>query len=74
MTGKLPFDDIYKESLVVLSVTKGNLPTVANNEDIAQLRALCALMTRCWSMDPYKRPTAEECEKNNVWLVTLFEL
>lgn len=71
MTGKLPFDDIYKEALVVLSVTKGNLPSVANNEDIGQL---CAIMARCWSMDPEKRPTAGECERSIFWLVRLFQL
>lgn len=64
MTGKLPFDDIYKESQIVLSVTKGDLPTVANNKEISQVRALCAMMTRCWAQDPDTRPVARDFEKS----------
>lgn len=73
MTGKLPFDDIFKESVIVLNVTRGNLPPIASNEDLSQVRALCAMMTRCWSMDPDKRPTAGECQKTISWMVRLFE-
>lgn len=74
MTGKLPFDDVYKDSLIVIRLSKGDLPPVASDEDISQLRALCALMTRCWSMDPVKRPTAGECKMSIAWMVRLLEL
>ncbi|KAG8907279.1 hypothetical protein FRC01_007742, partial [Tulasnella sp. 417] len=68
MTGKLPFDDIYQESLIVLSVVKGELPPVTSNGQISQLRALCAIMTRCWSMNPVNRPTSRECSRTIGWM------
>ncbi|KIO30606.1 hypothetical protein M407DRAFT_20328, partial [Tulasnella calospora MUT 4182] len=62
MTGKLPFDDLNRESHIVLRVTKGNLPPVASHKEISQVRALCVMMTRCWEMEPASRPAAEEFE------------
>ncbi|KAG8932437.1 hypothetical protein FRC01_013910 [Tulasnella sp. 417] len=73
MTGKLPFDDICQESLIVLSVVTGELPPVTSNGQISQLRALCAIMTRCWSMNPVDRPTSGECSMTIGWMVRLIE-
>lgn len=60
MTGTLPFEDIKREAAVIHEVVKGNLPAVATSEQISQVRVLCAMMTRCWAMDPNDRPTVED--------------
>ncbi|KAG8948360.1 hypothetical protein FRC04_009856 [Tulasnella sp. 424] len=62
MTGNIPFDDLRGEVAIILRVTRGDLPIVASNEHISQVRALCRMMTQCWEMDPTERPVAKECE------------
>ncbi|KIO28325.1 hypothetical protein M407DRAFT_46978, partial [Tulasnella calospora MUT 4182] len=61
MTGNIPFDDLPGDLAVILRVTQGDLPIVASNEHISQVRALCGMMTRSWAMDLVERPAAREC-------------
>lgn len=67
MTGTIPFDDLRKDTAIFLRVTQGALPKVENDAEISQVRALCAMMNRCWALSPQGRPTARECEKNMSW-------
>ncbi|KIO28318.1 hypothetical protein M407DRAFT_71975, partial [Tulasnella calospora MUT 4182] len=73
MTGNIPFDDLRGDVAVILRVTQGNLPIVASNEHISQVRALCGVMTRCWAMDPAERPAARECMRSMSWMVRSFK-
>ncbi|KAG8996174.1 hypothetical protein FRB90_012808 [Tulasnella sp. 427] len=61
MTGSIPFADLNKHSSIVISVTQGKLPELANNEHTRQIQALCEMMSRCWEMDRANRPIANNC-------------
>ncbi|KAG8948368.1 hypothetical protein FRC04_009864 [Tulasnella sp. 424] len=64
MTGSLPFNDLRKDTEIILSVARGDLPLVTSNEHISQVRILCVMMTRCWRMDANTRPTARDCKSS----------
>ncbi|KAG8948361.1 hypothetical protein FRC04_009857 [Tulasnella sp. 424] len=64
MTGSLPFNDLCKETDIILNVARGNLPPVTSNEHISQVRVLCVMMSRCWRMEPASRPAAKDCESS----------
>ncbi|KIO32747.1 hypothetical protein M407DRAFT_211381, partial [Tulasnella calospora MUT 4182] len=69
MTGSIPFDELARDAAIVRRVTRGDLPVIANNEQISQVRALCKMMTRCWEMNPEERPAAKECKDLLNWMV-----
>ncbi|KIO17840.1 hypothetical protein M407DRAFT_49961, partial [Tulasnella calospora MUT 4182] len=61
MTNTIPFHDVKKNAIVINRVIQGHLPSVTEDARMSLIRALCPLMVRCWSINPDKRPTAEEC-------------
>ncbi|KAG8980260.1 hypothetical protein FRB90_007714, partial [Tulasnella sp. 427] len=61
MTGSIPFQNIKKDSAIVISVTQGRLPEIASNEHIGQIQTLSDIMERCWAIDRFVRPCADQC-------------
>lgn len=61
MTNSIPFEHVKKESMIIRHVIRGDLPSVGDHARVALVEALHALMTECWSIDPSKRPSAENC-------------
>ncbi|KAG8948366.1 hypothetical protein FRC04_009862 [Tulasnella sp. 424] len=59
-----PFNDLRKDTEIILSVARGDLPPVTSNEHTSQVRVLCVMMARCWRMDATTRPTARDCESS----------
>ncbi|KAF9442881.1 kinase-like protein [Macrolepiota fuliginosa MF-IS2] len=52
-TGKVPFEHIKKDSMVIIHVAQGRLPSRPDEID----DPLWALLQRCWASDPDKRPS-----------------
>lgn len=69
MTNSIPFQDV-KDFVVIKRVIQGDLPSIAGEARIMMIQALCSLMAKCWSIDPTKRPTAEECRKSITWMAS----
>ncbi|KAG8930458.1 hypothetical protein FRC01_002740 [Tulasnella sp. 417] len=68
MTNTIPFHDIKKDAIVIKHVIQGRMPSVTEDARMSLIRALCTLMLQCWSINPEKRPTAEECRKLISWM------
>ncbi|KAG9050004.1 hypothetical protein FS837_008184 [Tulasnella sp. UAMH 9824] len=68
MTNTIPFHDVKKDAIVINRVIQGHLPAVTEDARMSLIRALCSVMVQCWNMNPYKRPTAEECRKLISWM------
>ncbi|KIO22968.1 hypothetical protein M407DRAFT_78646, partial [Tulasnella calospora MUT 4182] len=69
MTNTIPFHDVKKDAIVINRVIQGHLPSVTEDARMSLIRALCSLMVQCWSINPDKRPTAEECRISLFWMV-----
>lgn len=70
MTNTIPFQNVQEDSVVIKHVMQGNLPSVNDHSRMLLIRALYSLMVGCWSIDPRKRLTAEECRKSMNWMVS----
>ncbi|KIO22979.1 hypothetical protein M407DRAFT_27548 [Tulasnella calospora MUT 4182] len=68
MTETIPFHDVKKNAIVINRIIQGHLPSVTEHARMSLIRALCSLMVQCWSINPDKRPTAEECRKSISWM------
>ncbi|KIO17264.1 hypothetical protein M407DRAFT_85170, partial [Tulasnella calospora MUT 4182] len=55
VTGSFPFDK-ENDFAVVLRITKGDLPTIENDYQLKQIKALCSLMRDCWKLNTSERP------------------
>ncbi|KAG8905139.1 hypothetical protein FRC01_008466, partial [Tulasnella sp. 417] len=69
MTGSIPFEGL-SDGNVICKVVQGDLPSMAEDTRMLLIRALYSLMMECWSDDPGKRPTAEECRKSIDWMAS----
>ncbi|KAG9013560.1 hypothetical protein FRB90_005915 [Tulasnella sp. 427] len=68
MTGNFPFYDVQSDGLVIVHLATGNMPTISDDRQLSQLRALCSLMSDCWSIDPQRRPAARTArEYIRIW-------
>ncbi|KIO25600.1 hypothetical protein M407DRAFT_25080 [Tulasnella calospora MUT 4182] len=68
MTNSIPFHDVTVETTVMRRVIQGDLPFISADARMSLIRELCSLVTQCWSFDPNKRPTAEDCRKSISWM------
>ncbi|KIO15773.1 hypothetical protein M407DRAFT_34635, partial [Tulasnella calospora MUT 4182] len=62
VTGNFPFDDEKDVAVIRRIMTKG-LPTVRNNAQLNQVKALCSLMEECWRLEANMRPPAIRCQQ-----------
>ncbi|KIO24250.1 hypothetical protein M407DRAFT_26364 [Tulasnella calospora MUT 4182] len=67
VTGNFPFDK-ENDVVVALRVTKGDLPTIEDDHQLKQIKALCSLMRECWKLDTSERPTAQRCHQLVTWM------
>ncbi|KIO19723.1 hypothetical protein M407DRAFT_30614 [Tulasnella calospora MUT 4182] len=67
ITGHFPFE---KEGEVpaIIRITKGDLPTIENDDQLKQIKALCVLMRDCWKLDTSGRPNALRCQQLISWM------
>ncbi|KIO25934.1 hypothetical protein M407DRAFT_24784 [Tulasnella calospora MUT 4182] len=68
MTNSVPFENVRKDAIIIKHVIDGKLPSVTDHARMSLIRQLCSLMAGCWSVDPTKRPTAEDCQKSMRWM------
>ncbi|KAG8994803.1 hypothetical protein FRB90_000340 [Tulasnella sp. 427] len=68
MFGCVPFHDVTKETAVMWRVLQGDLPCLTDNARMALIQALSTLMMQCWSLDPDRRPKAEDCVVALSWM------
>ncbi|KAG8947577.1 hypothetical protein FRC04_010627 [Tulasnella sp. 424] len=71
MTGTFPFEEVSLGSAVIVRVIQGRLPSIDTHVYMAQVRALCTLMTECWSASPSSRPAAERCRTDLRWMTSV---
>ncbi|KAG8915994.1 hypothetical protein FRC00_012687 [Tulasnella sp. 408] len=64
MTGSLPFEDAPSEMAVVTCVLEGQLPSLTDNAHLSLIDELCSLMSMCWQVKPFQRPTADACKRS----------
>ncbi|KIO20749.1 hypothetical protein M407DRAFT_29643, partial [Tulasnella calospora MUT 4182] len=67
VTGNFPFDD-EKDVAVIRRIMTQDLPTVRNNAQLNQVKALCSLMEECLRLEANNRPPAMRCEQA-VWFM-----
>ncbi|KIO20157.1 hypothetical protein M407DRAFT_81884, partial [Tulasnella calospora MUT 4182] len=58
VTGRLPFDELNKETAVIIHTMKGKLPAIRNDTRLSHVLMLCGLMSDCWLFQPPKRINA----------------
>ncbi|KIO23038.1 hypothetical protein M407DRAFT_27460 [Tulasnella calospora MUT 4182] len=68
LTGKIPFGDINHDAAIVERVIHGNLPSIAEDDRMSRIGALCFLMNQCWKTIPGERPSAEGCHYAIGWM------
>ncbi|KAG8915096.1 hypothetical protein FRC00_008014 [Tulasnella sp. 408] len=68
MTNKVPFPELKSEGVITLTVIQGEVPSPREDAQLAQLVALCSLMTDCWAVDPKARPTIDRCWDELQWM------
>ncbi|KAG8963183.1 hypothetical protein FRC00_007467 [Tulasnella sp. 408] len=69
MTNSIPFEGVG-DGQVTVSVIQGDLPSIFDDTRLALIRALWTLMKECWSLNPGKRPTAEEWRNAMDWMAS----
>lgn len=69
MTGKVPFPELDSPGAITLTVIQGGVPSPVEHAQLAQIVALCNLMTDCWAFDPKDRLNASRCCDELKWMV-----
>ncbi|KAG8994091.1 hypothetical protein FRB90_000533 [Tulasnella sp. 427] len=69
--GRVPFHDVPAEGAVIWRVLQGDLPCLTDDARMTFLQALSTLMMQCWSLDPDRRPKAEDCMLALSWMNTI---
>ncbi|KIO17619.1 hypothetical protein M407DRAFT_32694, partial [Tulasnella calospora MUT 4182] len=68
MTNKVPFPELNSEGVITLTVIQGEVPSPREDTQMAQIVALCSLMTDCWAFDPKARPNIVHCFDELKWM------
>ncbi|KAG8994863.1 hypothetical protein FRB90_000332 [Tulasnella sp. 427] len=66
--GRVPFHDVPAEGAVIWRVLQGDLPCLTDDARMTFLQALSTLMMQCWSLDPDRRPKADDCMLALSWM------
>ncbi|KAG9042434.1 hypothetical protein FS837_010882 [Tulasnella sp. UAMH 9824] len=67
ITDSIPFQGV-KDAIAIKRIVRGDLPSISSDARMMLMQALCSLVEHCWSVDPRKRPTAEDCRKELGWM------
>lgn len=60
MSGKIPYEDLGSEPIVILALTKGKLPEKPlSGGDPKCFDFIWKFCVECWAKDAQRRPTAE---------------
>lgn len=70
MTNKVPFPHLNSEGMITLTVIEGEVPSPRQDTQLAQIVALCSMMTDCWAFDPNARPSISRCSNELGWMVS----
>lgn len=70
MTGAIPFAEIENDTVVIVNIIEGYLPSLADHKRMTWIHQLISLMNKCWKIDPRDRPTAKVCLKTVDWMVS----
>ncbi|KIO22321.1 hypothetical protein M407DRAFT_28119 [Tulasnella calospora MUT 4182] len=68
MTNNVPFPELNSEGVITLTVIHGEVPSPREDTQLAQIVALCSLMTDCWAFDPKARPNIVQCSDELKWM------
>ncbi|KIO29806.1 hypothetical protein M407DRAFT_21056 [Tulasnella calospora MUT 4182] len=71
MTGKVPFPELNSEGAITLTVIRGKVPSPREDTHLAQVVALCSLMTDCWKFDPGARTNISRCCDELRWMPSI---
>ncbi|KAG8912774.1 hypothetical protein FRC01_004904, partial [Tulasnella sp. 417] len=63
ITGKVPFDELGREEVIIHHTVTGKLPDIQEQTDLSQVLILCGLMSECWFLEPAKRMHASEFQQ-----------
>ncbi|KAG9042814.1 hypothetical protein FS837_010363 [Tulasnella sp. UAMH 9824] len=58
VTGKLPFEELERETAIIMHTITGKLPAIKEDTDLSHVLGLCSLMSNCWLLEANKRVTA----------------
>lgn len=70
MTGKLPFDELDRDGLIISRVVKGKLPETREETQLSHVLELCGLMSDCWTPKPVKRVDASTFRRKVRFMVS----
>lgn len=70
MTDKVPFDGVQRDGAIMLKVILGQVPSVHEDTQLAQVIALCSLMEDCWKYKPESRADIGQCCNEVQWMVS----
>ncbi|KIO32098.1 hypothetical protein M407DRAFT_53240, partial [Tulasnella calospora MUT 4182] len=55
VTGKIPFEELPRNEMVIARVVTGKLPAIREEPQLSHVLKLCGLMSDCWISDPAGR-------------------
>ncbi|KAG8925695.1 hypothetical protein FRC00_003745, partial [Tulasnella sp. 408] len=63
ITGRIPFEELDKESAIIMHTMHGKLPATREDAQLSHVLRLCHLMSECWLSEPQKRIDASSFER-----------
>ncbi|KAG8961484.1 hypothetical protein FRC00_012127 [Tulasnella sp. 408] len=55
VTGRMPFEGVDNEAMIIMHTLQGQLPAIRKDAQLAHVLMLCALMSDCWFLLPAQR-------------------
>lgn len=71
MTGELPYEEATMEVIIMHKIFKGPVSQINGESRFSEYLQLWELMTRCWAVEPPRRPTSAMCKMTFEYLVGL---
>lgn len=70
MTGELPYKESSVDYVIMRRIFESPLPQVDGESRLSDCLQAWELITRCWNVDPQRRPTAGMCKTTISYLVS----